>query len=154
MLERAFSNVYTKFKLHFYQKVFSRFETRDATLTTVETFCMEAIMALDHPTVAEFSKFMNISTPNAAYKINNLIKKGYVRKIRSDTDRREYHLEPTEKYLAYYDITYSYLKTIVERVKKRFPPQDVEKLDQILTVISEELMPEMNLNIKDREHLS
>lgn len=58
------------------------------------------------------------------------------------------------KYPAYYDITYSYLKTIVERVKKRFPPQDVEKLDQILTVISEELMPEMNLNIKDREHLS
>ena len=40
MLEQAFDAVYTKFKLHFYQKVFQRFETREASLTTVESFCM------------------------------------------------------------------------------------------------------------------
>ena len=41
MLEKAFQDVYTKFKLHFYQNVFQRFATREATLTTVESFCME-----------------------------------------------------------------------------------------------------------------
>ena len=30
MLEKAFNDVYTKFKLHFYQNVFQRFATRDA----------------------------------------------------------------------------------------------------------------------------
>ena len=35
MLEKAFNDVYTKFKLHFYQNVFQRFATREATLTTV-----------------------------------------------------------------------------------------------------------------------
>ena len=35
MLEQAFQDVYTKFKLHFYQTVFQRFATREATLTTV-----------------------------------------------------------------------------------------------------------------------
>ena len=45
MLEKAFNDVYTKFKLHFYQNVFQRFATREATLTTVESFCMEGIMA-------------------------------------------------------------------------------------------------------------
>ena len=40
MLEQAFQDVYTKFKLHFYQNVFQRFATREATLTTVESFCM------------------------------------------------------------------------------------------------------------------
>ena len=44
MLEQAFQDVYTKFKLHFYQNVFQRFATREATLTTVESFCMEGIM--------------------------------------------------------------------------------------------------------------
>ena len=34
MLEKAFNDVYTKFKLHFYQNVFQRFATREATLTT------------------------------------------------------------------------------------------------------------------------
>ena len=41
MLEQAFQDVYTKFKLHFYQNIFQRFATREATLTTVESFCME-----------------------------------------------------------------------------------------------------------------
>ena len=43
MLEQAFQDVYTKFKLHFYRAVFGRFKRREATLTTVETFCMEII---------------------------------------------------------------------------------------------------------------
>lgn len=80
MLETAFSEVYTKFKLHFYRKVFERWESREATLTTVETFCMEIIYALDRPTVNEFASFVQISPPNAAYKVNSLIRKGYLEK--------------------------------------------------------------------------
>ena len=83
MLEEVFQDVYTKFKLHFYQNVFQRFATREATLTTVESFCMEGIMAMGEPTIAEFSRMMGISTPNAAYKIGSLVKKGYVEKIQS-----------------------------------------------------------------------
>ena len=49
MLEQAFQDVYTKFKLHFYQNIFQRFATREATLTTVESFCMEGIMAMGEP---------------------------------------------------------------------------------------------------------
>ena len=58
MLEQAFQDVYTKFKLHFYQNVFQRFATREATLTTVESFCMEGIMAMGEPTIAEFSRMI------------------------------------------------------------------------------------------------
>ena len=47
MFQQSFVNIYTKFKMHFYQKVFERFQDREATLTTVETFCMEMIYALD-----------------------------------------------------------------------------------------------------------
>ena len=46
MLHQAFNEVYTKFKLHFYQEIFRRFQNREASLTTVDTFCMESIMAL------------------------------------------------------------------------------------------------------------
>lgn len=83
MLDQTFGRVYTKFKLHFYKQIFSRFEDREATLTTVESFCMEVIMALGEPTIAQFSHMMNLSTPNAAYKINSLVKKGYVERIQS-----------------------------------------------------------------------
>ena len=67
MLEQAFDAVYTKFKLHFYQKVFQRFETREASLTTVESFCMEGIMAMGEPTIAEFAAMMQISKIGRAH---------------------------------------------------------------------------------------
>lgn len=145
MLDQAFEQVYNKFKLHFYQKIFSRFEDREATLTTVESFCMEVIMALREPTIAEFSHMMNLSTPNAAYKINSLVKKGYVERIQSSTDKREYHLRPTQKYIDYYNISYSYLHQVMERAKERFSPEDLQKLEEMLVIFSDELMPEIVL---------
>ena len=51
MLRDEFSRVYSKFKLHFYQKVFERIEGRETSLTTVETFGMEIIYAANGPTV-------------------------------------------------------------------------------------------------------
>ena len=145
MLEQAFFNVYTKFKLHFYQEIFRRFQDREASLTTVETFCMEIIMALGRPTINEFARFVNISPPNAAYKVNSLIQKGYVRKEQSPEDKREYHLEVTQKYIDYYNISYGYLTTVMDRIKNRFPEEDVDRLEQMLRVISSELMPEISL---------
>ena len=145
MLEKAFQDVYTKFKLHFYQNVFQRFATREATLTTVESFCMEGIMAMGEPTIAEFSRMMQISTPNAAYKIGSLVKKGYVEKIQSTTDRREYHLRPTQKYIDYYNISAAYTTEVVARVNRRFPPEDCAKLEEMLTIVSRELRPEVIL---------
>ena len=142
MLEKAFQDVYTKFKLHFYQNVFQRFATREATLTTVESFCMEGIMAMGEPTIAEFSRMMQISTPNAAYKIGSLVKKGYIRKVQSPSDRREFHLEVTQKYIDYYNISSNYMSEVMDRIMARFSPEDCGKLEEILTVVSRELMPE------------
>ena len=152
MLEQAFADVYSKFKLHFYQKVFSRFQSREASLTTVETFCMEIIQALGKPTINEFASFVQISPPNAAYKVNSLIKKGYLKKVQSENDLREYFLVVTQKYEDYYNISYSYLSTVMNRIKDRFSPEDVAKIEEMLTIISDELMPEIPLKSPNASH--
>lgn len=143
MLEKNFTDVYTKFKLQFYKKIFNRFETREATLSAVETFSVEAIYALDSPTVNEFATFTQISPQNAAYKVNSLIKKGYVKKIQSKNDKREYHLEVTEKFLKYYGLSYDYIMLVMNRIRERFSNEDIERLEKILEVMSKELMPEV-----------
>lgn len=145
MLRNAFNTVYTKFKLHFYKEIFDRFQTREASLTTVETFCMETILALGRPTVNEFATFMNISSPNAAYKVNSLIKKGYINKVQSQEDRREYHLEVTQKYIDYYNISSRYTDLVMDRICKRFTPEECEKLTEMLDIVSHELMPEVDI---------
>ena len=145
MLKQAFFNVYTKFKLHFYREIFLRFQSREASLTTVETFCMETIQALGNPTVNEFASFMNISPPNAAYKVNSLIKKGYLQKVQSTVDRREYHLSVTRKYMDYYNISSAYMVEVMDRIARRFSPGDCAKLEEMLRIINTELMPEIDI---------
>lgn len=146
MLEASFSKVYSKFKLHFYQKVFERWQDREASLTTVETFCMEIIYELNKPTINQFAALANLSSPNAAYKVNNLIKKGYVRKIQSEEDKREYRLEVTEKYLNYYNISYDYMNIVMKRMRERFSEHELEVMENMLVVMYDELMPEIHIN--------
>ena len=145
VLEESFDRIYTKFKLHFYQAVFSRFQTREASLTAVETFCMEIIRALDEPTINEFASFVNISSPNAAYKVNSLIRKGYLEKVQSPSDRREYHLRPTRKFHDYYNLSSAYIQAVMERVRERFTPEEVAQMDRVLEIVGRELMPEVDL---------
>ena len=149
--KKLFRTSTPKFKLHFYQNVFQRFATREATLTTVESFCMEGIMAMGEPTIAEFSRMMQISTPNAAYKIGSLVKNGLCGK--DPVHHRpggSTICAPTQKYIDYYNISYSYLHTVVERARQRFTPEECAKLEQMLTIVSTELMPELDILKKGR----
>lgn len=145
-LDTAFYEIYTKFKLQFYRKIFKRFQHREASLTAVETFSVEAIYSLNRPTINQFATFTQISSPNAAYKVNSLVKKGYIRKVQSEEDKREYYLEVTDKFLNYYGITYDYLALVMDRIRQRFPREDIDKLNSMLTIISRELMPEAELD--------
>ena len=142
MLEDSFIEVYDKFKLQFYRKVFEQVRERDGSLSAMEAFSLEVIRMLDHPTVGQFAEFLNISQSNATYKVNNLIRKGYIERENSTVDRREYHLVLSEKFYRYAELMTSYELTVVQRMKERFSPEDVEKLNDMLTVISRELMPE------------
>ena len=142
MLEKNFIDVYDKFKLQFYRKVFELVRERDGSLSAMEGFSLEVIKMLNQPTVSQFADFLNISQSNATYKVNNLIKKGYLERANSQVDRREYHLVLSEKYYRYMALLTSYELQVVERMKERFSPEDVDKLDEMLRVISTELMPE------------
>ena len=51
----------------------------------------------------------------------------------------------TQKYLDYYNISYHYLNTVMSRIRARFSPEDVAKLEGMLEIISRELMPEIPL---------
>ena len=140
MLYDSFNKVYTKFKLHFYKEVFKKWRDREVSLTRVETFCMEIIHALGKPTVSEFASFTSLSSANAADKINNLVKKGYLNKVQSDEDKRIYYLEVTKKYIDYYNISYQYLKEVMSKLEDRFTSEENKVLEKMLRVMSEEII--------------
>lgn len=142
MIEKSFTEVYDKFKLQFYRKVFDLVRERDGSLSAMEAFSLEVIAMLDRPTVGQFAEFLNISQSNATYKVNSLMKKGYLERQNSLTDRREYHLVLSEKFYRYMGLLSNYEHTVMQRIEQRFSPEDVQKFDEILQIMSAELMPE------------
>lgn len=145
MVEKAIMDIYTKFKMNFYRKIFVKFETREASLSAVETFCVEVIHALDNPTINEFARFVNISQPNATHKIQSLIKKGYVTKQQSETDKREFTLSVTDKFFQYYNVNNAYVSTVVQRINETLTKEEKDVFERVLNLISEKLMPEIDL---------
>ncbi|MEI3101941.1 MAG: MarR family transcriptional regulator [Oscillospiraceae bacterium] len=142
MVDKSFVEIYDKFKLRFYRSVFELAREREGSLSAMEAFSLEVINMLSEPTVGQFADFLNISQSNATYKVNSLIKKGYLERQNSQTDRREYHLVLSEKYYNYARLMSSYEMQVIERIKQRFSKEDLENLDRMLKIISTELMPE------------
>lgn len=142
MLEKNFVEVYNKFRIQFFRKIFERVKERDGSLSAMEALSLDVIRALDEPTVGQFADFLNISQSNATYKVNSLIKKGYLERRNSESDRREYHLVLSDKFYRYLELKTSYEVTVVQRMKDRFTDEDIAKFSEMLTVMSHELMPE------------
>lgn len=144
-LEENLNEVYSKFKIHFYQEMFKKLQSRETSLSIVELFCVEIIYALNNPTIKEFADFIGVSSPNAAYKIACLIEKGYVDKVQNKNDKREYHLHVTKKYLDYLNLSQGYVSTVAARAEERFTEQRIEILNDILSDMSNDLMPEVQI---------
>lgn len=142
MVEENFTEIFGKFEMQFFRRIFDLVREREGSLSAMEAFSLEIIQRLDNPTVGQFADFLNISQSNATYKVNSLIKKGYLERQNSTTDRREYHLVLSEKFYRYQELMTSYEHTVIERIGERFSPEDLQKFDEMLGIISRELMPE------------
>ena len=142
MLEQNFQSVYEKFKLQFFRRLFSQVREREGSLSAMEAFSVEVIHERDAPTIGQFADFLGISQSNATYKVNSLIRKGYIVKENSDTDRREYHLKLSDKFYCYNGLMQSYIDTVMARIQERFTAEELATFEHVLAVMSDELMPE------------
>lgn len=135
MIEKKFYEVYNKFKLNYYQNVLSSKVRKEANLTISEAFCAELINALDEPTVGELVKILKISQPNITYRVNSLVKKGYIEKINSKVDKRIVHLKVTEKYKNYQKFKNSYAIDVIRRTEENLGDEEKEVFEKILVIM-------------------
>ena len=78
-------------------------------------------------------------------RISCLIDKGYIEKVQSEKDRREFHLHVTDKYLDYLNLSQGYVTTVAKRAEEEFTPERAAELDSILEDMSNDLMKEVNI---------
>ena len=138
MLEKMLKT-FQKLRLEFYRKIFTRVRERDGSLSAMEVFSLEIIYVLGIPTIGQFARFIGISQSNATYKVNSLMKKGYIIRQPSQEDGREYNLELSEKFYGYSDMLEENVRTITRNVLEQLTPEEIAVIDKAADILNKEL---------------
>ena len=141
-MEKEFKAVYNRFKLHFYRHIFGTLNNAECEMTVMEALAAEVIYAMGEPTMSQFAAAVGISAPNATYRVQSLVKKGYIERVASKGDRREQHLRVTDKFLQHYAINEEYISIVSRRIADRYSAEETRRFEELLGTISRELMPE------------
>ncbi len=128
---------FKKIRLILYKNMFARIKDNEEALSSSEYFCLECIYLMDRPTISQFAQFLDISSPNATYKVKQLIKKGFVTKERSQVDGREYLLVPTQKFFDYYENKEDYV--LINDLKQNMDKKECKKIDKIMKIMTDQM---------------
>jgi len=120
------SELYKNLRLSHYRNLFGQLKEKAGSLSATEAFSVEVIYLLDQPTISEFAEFIGISQPNASYKVNSLVTKGYLERTSSGDDRREAHLCVTKKFMDYYGRQLPDMKGAVSSALSSFSGTEVD----------------------------
>ncbi len=137
-IKRRFNEFYRKIKLVIFRNMFKHLKKGGESLTSSEYFCLQCIYLLNKPTISEFAKFLDVSSPNATYKVKTLIKKGLIAKEKSEKDGREYLLVPTQKFFDLFESKDNDEKEI-SSFKINLSKNENKKMERILNILTEEI---------------
>jgi len=136
-IKKSVGKFYNKIKLAIYKSMFKKIKDKEESLSTSEYFCLECIYLMGKPTISQFASFLDISSPNATYKVKQLIKKGLISKEKSEKDGREYLLVPTQKFFDLYENKEDN-SMIVNDIKNQMNKHESVKVDKIVELLSKE----------------
>lgn len=126
--------LYKQLRLMNYYDMFGKIKEKDGSLSATEAFAVDVIYLLGEPTLSEFAKCLGISQPNATYKVNNLVTKGYVEKNTSDDDKRECKLSVGQKFHRYFDTEVKFIKKAASDIEKKFTDSEIKTFERVLNV--------------------
>lgn len=139
MLSEEIRRLYQHFRLRNYRALFGRIREKDGSLSATEAFAADVIFLLGSPTITQLAETLGISQPNATYKLNQLIQKGYVEKVPSTADRRELHLHVTDKYMRYWNESSSTMHRALDLLQQRFSDGELAVFSRMLQVLADTL---------------
>lgn len=130
-------------KLTTYKAMFGGIKEKTGSLSATEAFSADIINILGEPTVTEFADSIGISQPNATYKVNCLVAKGYLEKTVNSSDRREIHLKTSDKFSGYYKEDMKSIEQALETVRGKYTRQELETAESFLN----DMLIQINRNI-------
>ena len=138
-ISEAVSELYRNLRLSHYRNLFGQLREKAGSLSATEAFSVEVIYLLESPTIGEFADFIGISQPNASYKVNSLVTKGYLERVSNDEDHRAAHLHVTKKFLDYYGRQLPDMKSAVSSALTSFTEQEIQLLSRLFGKLNQHM---------------
>jgi len=132
-------SLYRNFRLSHYKSLFGKIREKAGSLSATESFAVDVIYLLGEPTIKQFSDYLDISQPNASYKVASLISKGYIEKLPSVDDKREFRLRVTEHFFDYYNTENLFLTETQKVLDETLSSEEQEVFSQCLEKINNAL---------------
>ena len=129
-------------RLESYKKMFHTLREKTGSLSATEAFSADVIHLLGRPTLGQFAATLGISQPNATYKVNSLVAKGYVEKLPSTEDRREIRIQPAEKLRRYLERGEGFFGQAEEQLAKTYTQDELALTARVLDTLLDELEKE------------
>ena len=132
MLGETFAQLFRKYRLFCYRKLFAAVREKPGSLSATEAFSADIIHLLGSPTVSQFAETIGISQPNATYKVNQLTAKGYLEKHVQARDRREVVLTTSEKFDEDKEDA---LQQKIRTAAAQFTPAEIDSAERVLLAL-------------------
>ena len=136
MLTAQITELYNRFRLMTYQELFGRIREKDGSLSATEAYTVDVIFLLKNPTVTQLAETLGISQPNATYKVNNLVAKGYVVKSASDGDKRECRLQVCDRFYRYYGNLDHFADKAVKELEEEYSSEELALFARMLASLT------------------
>ncbi len=133
-------------RLESYKKMFHTLREKTGSLSATEAFSADVIHLLGRPTLGQFAATLGISQPNATYKVNSLVAKGYLVKV-PGKDRREVCLQTAGKFNAYYDDNEQALRDAVDSLGTQFSPEELATANRVMQALVQTVETEKGANL-------
>lgn len=136
MLYDEVITLYKKLRLMHYRELFGRIREKDGSLSATEAFAADTVYLLGNPTLSQFAQALGVSQPNATYKANNLVAKGYIKKTLSPDDKRECRLMAADKFYSYYDTQCEFISKTLDKLRNQFSDTELEVFEKMLHALN------------------
>lgn len=137
--------IYRCIKLLGYKDMFCGIKEKAGSLSATEAFSADIINIMGEPTVTEFAEYIGISQPNATYKVNCLVAKGYLEKTVNSSDRREIHLKTSEKFSGYYKEDMKPIEQAIDTLKEKYTEHELEIAEKVLSELFVQINSKINI---------
>ena len=132
MLSQEILDLYKKSRLMTYRAMFGRIREKTGSLSATEAYAVDVIYLLGSPTITQLAETLGISQPNATYKVNNLVAKGYACKTISEDDKRECRVTVGERFYKYYGNSTRFIDNAVDALREDYSEDELKTFEKVL----------------------